>query len=70
MLNQITILRQKQVRNAPLVLLDEVEVVPPHDDGVPHLRGLHCARHDTPADGHIASERTLLVDICACTHNV
>jgi hypothetical protein len=59
-------MHQKKAVLAPLVLLDEVEVVPSDNDSVPHLGGLDCASHDTTTDGHIASEGALLVHIGAC----
>ena len=37
--------RKRQLRNSssPLILFDEVQVIPPHCDGPHHLRGLHRA---------------------------
>lgn len=56
---------------APLVLAHKVQVVPPHSDGSGHFRGQHDPRQDAAADGHIACEGTLLVDVspCAAQHS-
>jgi len=45
-----------------LVLLDVVQVVPPQHDGPVHLGRHNLARQNTATDGHISSERALLVD--------
>merc|ERR1719240_1260588 len=50
----------------PLVLLDEVQVVPAHDDGALHLaRGDAHALEDAAADVDLAREGALLVDVLA-----
>merc|ERR1719240_1478764 len=50
----------------PLVLLDEVQVVPAHDDGALHLPGGDAhALKDTAADVDLAREGALLVDVLA-----
>ncbi|KAL7554901.1 hypothetical protein ACHAWF_018449 [Thalassiosira exigua] len=47
------------------VLLDVVEVVPPHDDGALHLGGGDESLEDFPADGDVAGEGALLVHVGA-----
>merc|ERR1719240_2349268 len=50
----------------PLVLLDEVQVVPAHDDGALHLPGGDAhALEDAAADVDLARERALLVNVLA-----
>lgn len=46
-----------------LVLADPMEVVPADDDGLLHLGRYDDARKQTAADGDVASERALLVDV-------
>lgn len=50
----------------PLVLGDVVQVVPPQDDGAGHLGGLDLADQDAAADGHVAGEGALVVNVVAC----
>jgi hypothetical protein len=45
------------------VLLDVVKVVPPHDNCALHLGGSDKALEDLAADGHVASEGALFVNI-------
>lgn len=57
-----------QVRVALLVshvLLDVVEVVEAHDDSPVHLRLVHDTSKDAAANGNVAGERALLVDVVA-----
>ena len=49
-----------------LVLLNVVQVIHADDDGALHLGGLDDARQDATADGHVAGEGALLVDVRAC----
>ena len=53
-----------------VVLLDVVEVISSDDDRPLHLHALNDPCQDSPADAHIASEGTFLVDIrsftCLC----
>ena len=49
-----------------LVLLNVVQVIHADDDGALHLGGLDDARQDAAADGHVAGEGALLVDVRAC----
>merc|ERR1719240_2114092 len=50
----------------PLVLLDEVQVVPAHDNGALHLPGGDAhALEDAAADVDLAREGALLVDVLA-----
>ena len=59
-------LRQQCLKGRRLVLLDVVQVVATDDDGALHLGGLDDARQDATADGHVAGEGALLVDVRAC----
>ena len=47
------------------VLADVVEVIPADDDGVLHLGGDDDALEDTAADGDVAGEGALLVNVVA-----
>ena len=47
----------------PVVLLDVVQVVPPDDAGAVHLQLGDDAGQDAPADGHLAGEGALLVNV-------
>jgi len=47
----------------PVELLDVVHVLPANDDGALHLGGGHNAGQDTAADGHVAGEGALLVNV-------
>ena len=49
------------------VLLDVVEVVPSNDNGPLHLHAPHNTGQDSTTDTDIASEGTLLVNVCAFT---
>lgn len=49
----------------PVVLRKVVEVVTTDHDGPLHLHLLHHSGEDASSDGDIASERTLLVNVCA-----
>ena len=49
----------------PLVLADEVQVVAADDDRALHLHLDDRASEDTAADGHVAREGALLVDVVA-----
>lgn len=42
-----------------------MEVIPADDDGLVHLSGHHDALEDTATDGHVASERALLIHVAA-----
>jgi hypothetical protein len=55
-----------QSKCTPLVLLDEVQVVTPHDERPVHLGRLDGAGQDAATDRHIAGERALVVDVRAC----
>ena len=46
-----------------LVLGDEVEVIPSHDDRSLHLGGKNEALQDSTSNGHVAGEGALLVDV-------
>ena len=48
-----------------LVLADEVQIVATDDDGALHLVRAHDSLEDASADGHIAGEGALLVDVGA-----
>jgi len=48
-----------------VVFRDVVQVVTANDDGALHLRAVNNALEDTAADGDVAGERTLLVDVFA-----
>lgn len=50
-----------------VVFLHVVKVVPPDDDGAVHLHLEDGAGQETAADGHIAGERALLVDVLTLT---
>lgn len=52
---------------SPLILFDKVQVVAADGDGARHLGAVHHATQDAPADGHVARERALLVNVGACT---
>jgi hypothetical protein len=47
-------------------LLDKVEVVTAHHNGASHLGALHAARQDAAADGDVACEGALVVNVVAC----
>merc|ERR1712002_48980 len=47
----------------PLVLLDEVEVIPSQHDCAIHLHRLHDPSEDATSDADVAGERALLVDV-------
>ena len=47
----------------PRVLLDKVHVVPADDQRAVHLGRVDGSRQDAPADGHVAREGALLVDV-------
>ena len=51
----------------PVVLLDVVQVVPPDDARLVHLQLGDDTGQDPAADGHLADERALLVDVVAHT---
>lgn len=44
-----------------------MEVVSANDDGAVHLGGLDGSRQNTAADGDVAGEGALLVDVHTCT---
>ena len=48
-----------------LIFLNVMEVIAADDDGAVHLGGLDLARENTAADGDIASEGALLIDVSA-----
>lgn len=50
---------------SPSVLGHELQVVSAHDDGSLHLVGDDHALEDAAADGHVAGEGALLVDVAA-----
>ena len=50
----------------PGILLDVMNVVSPHNDGLVHLCGLDNAGQDAPSNRDVASERAFLVNVCAC----
>lgn len=54
------------LQDSPLVLLDVMQVVAAHDDGAGHLGALHLTSQDAAADGHIAGEGALMVNVVAC----
>lgn len=48
-----------------LVLSDEMQVIAPNNDGALHLHLDDGSSKNASTDGHIAGERTLLVDVGA-----
>lgn len=47
------------------ILGHKVQIVPTDDDGPHHFVLDHHAGQNSTTDGHIAGERTLLVNVCA-----
>lgn len=49
----------------PLVLSNEVEVIPSNSDGAGHFCAVHGSGKDAATDGHISGEWALLVNVSA-----
>ncbi len=62
MSRQVTVSLLKTV-----VFLDVVQIVSPDDNRSLHLHALDDPREDASSNAHVASERTLFVDVCALT---
>lgn len=52
----------------PLVLLDEVKIIPTNNDGPIHLSTVACSGDDATPDRHSASEWTFLINVGSCNN--
>jgi hypothetical protein len=52
-------------QGSPLVLSNEVEVIPSNSDGAGHFCAVHGSGKNAATDGHISGEWALLVNVSA-----